>query len=476
MKTVQHIALSLCILWPAATAHGAAADDYAYAWPLAVGSDSAAWQVELTPEVYAAVRDAQLRDVEVLDAAGQPVPIAPRLAQTRSVAQATDIELPQFALPVSAPGSGPPETLSLHVERGPDGRLRRLDAEVGGGETPPSGQINVGAGDILLDASTLKAPVDSLWLDWDQSGASIVAHFSVSGSDDLQQWHTLVSGATVMSLQQDGNVLVRHQIALNGAPAKYLRLQGSDKEQHPAGLRVHARTLAQSTLTQPALVWIDAHAEGVTPATAAQPSAFTYQLPAPLAIDVLKLELAGNNSLARVRIASRVGEDQRGTWQPRAEFTAFRLRQGDVESVNDEIATSAGARAQTWRVEPATPLEQTPSLRVAFRPDRFVFLAQGSGPYRLVAGSARARRADYPVDTALAQLRTKLGADWQPPLATFGARVELQGEHAFTAAPAPRDWKTWLLWAVLVGAAGLIGGLALSLLKSRDEGRGTRGE
>jgi len=38
------------------------------------------------------------------------------------------------------------------------------------------------------------------------------------------------------------------------------------------------------------------------------------------------------------------------------------------------------------------------------------------------------------------------------------------------------DWKTWLLWAVLVGSAALIGGLALSLLKSRGEGRGTRGE
>ncbi|HET7778650.1 MAG TPA: DUF3999 family protein, partial [Rudaea sp.] len=102
MNTVLRIALSLCILGPAAAARGATADDYAYAWPLAMGSDSAAWQVELTPDVYAAVRDAQLRDVEVLDAAGQPVPIAPRLAQTRSVAQATDIELPQFALPVSA--------------------------------------------------------------------------------------------------------------------------------------------------------------------------------------------------------------------------------------------------------------------------------------------------------------------------------------------------------------------------------------
>jgi len=476
MKTLQRIAFCLCILLPTATIQAATAADYAYAWPLATTGDSAAWQVELTPEVYAVVRDAQLRDVEVIDAAGQPVPIAPRVAQTRSVAQATDIELPQFALPVSAPGSGPPETLSLHVERGPDGRLRRLDAEVGGGEAPASGQINVGAGDILLDASTLKAPVDSLWLDWDQSGASIVVHFSVAGSDDLQQWHTLVSGATVMSLQQDGNILARHQIALNGAPAKYLRLQGIDSEQRPAGLRVHARTLAQSTLTQPALVWLDAHAEGASPATAGKPAAFTYRLPAPLAIDLVKLELAGVNSLARVRIASQVGPDERAPWQTRAEFTAFPLRQGDIESSNDEIAMSSGTRAQVWRVEPATPLEQTPSLRVAFRPDRFVFLAQGSGPYRLVAGSARARRADYPVDIALVQLRTKLGADWQPPLATLGARAVLQGELALTAVAPPPDWKTWLLWAVLVGAAALIGGMALSLLKSRDEGRGTRGE
>ncbi len=464
MKT-QRVVFSLCILLAAVAARGATADDYAYAWPLAVAGDSAAWQVELTPEVYAAVRDAQLRDVEVLDAAGLPVPVAPRLAQTTSVAQATDIELPQFALPAPAARGGADETLSLRVERGPDGTLRRLDAEVGGAQASSAAHVSVGVGDILLDASTLKAPIDSLWLDWDPAGASIVAHFSVSGSDDLQQWRSLASGATVMSLQQDGNLLARHQIALNGAHAKYLRLQGSDTEQRPPGLRVRARTVAQSTLTQPALVWLDAHAEGATPATADKPAAFTYRLPAPLAIDALKLELVGSNSLARVRIASHAGTDERGPWQTRAEFTAFRLRQGDIESVNDEIASYAGARAQVWRVEPATPLAQAPSLRVAFRPDRFVFLAQGSGPYRLVAGSARARRADYPVDIALTQLRTQLGADWQPPLATLGARAILQGERALTPVAPPPDWKTWLLWAVLVGAAALIGGMALSLLR-----------
>src|SRR6185369_13397509 len=169
MRTVQHIVFCLCILLPCGATGADTPADYAYAWPLVTSGDSAAWQVELTPEVYAAVRDAQLRDVEVLDAAGQPVPVAPRVVQTTSIAQATDIELPQFALPVSAPGGGGDERLSLHVERGPDGKLRRLDAEVGAAEAQAAGHVSVAGGDILLDASTLKAPVDSLWLDWDPS-------------------------------------------------------------------------------------------------------------------------------------------------------------------------------------------------------------------------------------------------------------------------------------------------------------------
>ncbi|MGA9335113.1 MAG: hypothetical protein WBV39_12610 [Rudaea sp.] len=32
-----------------------------------------------------------------------------------------------------------------------------------------------------------------------------------------------------------------------------------------------------------------------------------------------------------------------------------------------------------------------------------------------------------------------------------------------------RDWKTWLLWLVLLAAAAMIGGLALSLLRKPAE-------
>src|SRR5439155_26574619 len=152
-------------------------------------------------------------------------------------------------------------------------------------------------------------------------------------------------------------------------------------------------------------------------------------------------------SLAHVHVLSRLRTgDEPGAWEQRADFIAFRLHQGEAVIGNDDYPAAAGPRARDWRIEFATPLEHAPTLSLASHPDRFVFLAQGTGPYRLVAGSGRARRGDYPVDAALASLRATQGSNWQPPLAALGARATLSGEAAL-AVPAPvvhRDWRTWL--------------------------------
>jgi hypothetical protein len=194
---------------------------------------------------------------------------------------------------------------------------------------------------------------------------------------------------------------------------------------------------------------------------------FRYSMPAPLPIEAIRVDLAANNSLARVRIASRRSDAE--AWTVRADFTAFRLQQGDATIVNDELSLPSQIRDTQWRIESTTPLNHAPVVNFAWRPDRFVFLAEGKDRYALVAGSAIARRADYPVEVALAQLRSKFGADWQPPLARLGAREISAGDAALTpAAPASQyDWKTFLLWGVLVAAAALIGYLAMSLLRGQ---------
>ena len=478
MRHASVAALLICILAPAAAR--AAVSDYAYAWPLYTEGGSAAWQVELTPEVYAAISTQDLRDVEVVNAAGESVPIAVyRTPAAAGSEHARFVEVPVFALPAApavAPAGAGDEAIQLHIERGADGRLRRLDADVGGA-APAS--VAAGGVQLLLDASSLHEPLAALRIAWDRS-VDASARFAIDASDDLQHWRTLLADAAVLHLRQDEHELVRSEVALNGASAAYLRLRRLDQGVALPALRIGVGVVPRSTPAAPARQWLPAtldgsdtrHLDRSTRGDGTRPVAWRYHLPAALPAAGMKIELADDNSLVAGHALSRAdAQGAQAAWTTRNEFVAFRLRQADAMAGNDEFPTYPAARAREWRLELDTPLEHAPAVSIAYRPDRFVFLAQGAGPYRLVAGSARARHGEYPIDTALAQLRASQGADWQPPLTRLGAREILQGEQArVNAAPPARthDWRSWLLWAVLVAAAAVVGGLALSLLRNKQ--------
>jgi len=478
MIRTRHALLFICAFVCSAGAYAAAADQFAYEWPVQTQGSGSAWQVELNPEVYAVVVNADLRDVAIVNAAGEVVPSAAYHPLAAAAVTHDDLlTLPTFSVPapVNATAGAQGDAIRLQIERGSDGKLRRVDADVGMSATATSADARH---DLIVDASSVRVPLATLRIDWQAGQGDVTAQFAIDASDDLQQWRTLAARATVLQLTQNGNVLERHEIGLNGGRAAYLRVRRLDDGAALPGMTVQARTVATSTTAQSARQWLKATSDGsdtkrldasLPPGDGQRPIAWRYHLPAPLTIEAIRLELANDNSLARVLVLSRVrpGEDA-AAWARRANLVAFRLREGEDVTSNDEAFASPAARAQDWRVEAATPLDRAPMLSVAFTPDRFVFLAEGAGPYRLVAGSAKARRGDYPIEAAIASLRASQGHDWQPPLATLGARATLQGDSALTAPAAEKkfDWKTWLLWAVLVGAAALIGGLALSLLRA----------
>ena len=107
------LALTLLCLSLSASAAAASADDYAYAWPLQTPGDSSAWQVELNADIYGAVHDADLRDIEVVNAAGEAVPMAPRAVQFMT-SMANEVDLPLFVLP---PATGSGSACSIRADR-----------------------------------------------------------------------------------------------------------------------------------------------------------------------------------------------------------------------------------------------------------------------------------------------------------------------------------------------------------------------
>lgn len=453
-----------------------ATGDYAYRWPLKTGGQNAAWQFELTPEVYAALIDPELGDFVVLNADGRAVPVA-RLtidpATRPGVAQAP---LPVFALPRRASAAGA-DDLSLRLERDGNGRLRMLQVDVGSSATATTAATLSTSGpaapapiDYVMDADLGRDPqrpatVDRLDLRWPEIG-DIHARFAVEGSDDLEHWQMLVDGAAVVSLRRDGSVLQRRDIALPPTSLRYLRLRQLDGDPVP-GLQVTARRTRGGA--QPPQ-WRRVRAEFVdtAPDTFGKGHLYRYRLPAKLPVGRIGLVLGADNATAEVivdaRNGSAGGED---AWTPIGRTLLFRLQQNGLRIDNEDYALTAPIAAREWRLRSPIALTPAPTMEVAYLPDRFVFLAQGSGPYTLAAGSRDARRDPLPVEQALAPLRSRLGAEWSPPVATLGARSEAAGTQAYAEKATPPDWRRWLLWGFLVLGAAVVGGFALSLLRAR---------
>ena len=104
-----------------------------------------------------------------------------------------------------------------------------------------------------------------------------------------------------------------------------------------------------------------------------------------------------------------------------------------------------------------------PTLRLGYRPETVVFLAQGPAPYRLVAGSARVQHQASSLPQLLAVLRDRHGPEWEPARAKLGEAKPLAGAAALTPT---RDWKTWMLWGVLGLGVLLVASLALAVLRN----------
>ncbi|HEU4664072.1 MAG TPA: DUF3999 domain-containing protein [Dokdonella sp.] len=431
--------------------------DYAYAFTIETpaGAESSAWRVDLDPAVYAWVRDPTLRDIAVFNAEGEPVPCARVAAEPGAQARERTESLPMLALPTG--GTDTVGDLRLLIERDSRGRLRRLDAG-------DAAKASSGERAWIVDASALDGAIERLTLSWEEPASGVVARFEISAGDDLEHWRRVGEGS-VLSLREGDARLERNDIALPDVRAKYLRLRRADDGDALVGLRASARVV-EHAVAVPMRRWIDARPVELPAEERGTAAArYAYALPAALPVEQARVELASDNALAALTLSAR----EAAGWTELTRFTAFRLRSGTDTLRNGDVDLVAARRLDAFRLDARTPLATAPRLAFAFRPDRFVFLAEGAAPYRLAVGSATARRPDYPLEAALASLRASRGKDWQPPQATIGAGRASGGDAALQPPSTPTPWRQWLLWGVLALGAALVGAFALSLLRERRQ-------
>ncbi len=452
-------ALLLLALLPLAAQAGT---DYAQQWPLQLSrADAGAYRVTLDASVYRAAYWRDLRDVRVLDASGKPVASVVRPAQPLS-GRVQVLTLHWFPLPKLV--ASPSADLRVAVQRDTDGTVLSVRNTV----TSATGAVDGSA--WLVDLGADSTRMRALLLDWDDSPSALDVGYRLEGSDDLRDWRILDPQVRLVQLRHRGQELRSNRIALD-APPRYLRLL---PQQAGAALvlrevRGEWREAAEVDNWQ----WLELTATSAATSDSANPG-FRYRLEGRFPIQRVDVAMAANSSV-RWSVFSCDGETSNGqanppVWKLRAAgWNAWRLDDAGKSQVSPALDLHYVIEDHDWRLQPETGAmpAAAPTLRLGYAPGSLIFLAQGTPPYVLVAGSASDAAAQDTMDSMLEALRARHGARWEPAPATPGAASPRAGSAAYQPAPAPRDWKTLILWGVLVLGALLVAGFAFSLLKDK---------
>lgn len=442
-------------------AAGANAQDYrqqyAEQWPLSLSSEqSGAYRVVLEPQIYRSASSPQLADVQVYNAAGQALPSALLQPEQPLAQPPVQRELPWFTLPpLSAQRI---DDLQLLAERDGDGRVVRLQALSGATQGTQEGGW-------LIDASVLgDQPLSALVLDWEERSEPLQLSVRVDASDDLQHWRPVDGQLALVDLQRAGKRLLQRRVQVEGN-VRYLRVLPKQGQVLPALRGVLAELPpAPATVTWE---WVPLQSTDSDGTEVANGSTFEFTLDGRFPVRQVDVE-TDDNSLARWTVYSR--DDPSADWQVRAEpWVAFRLKQGGEGVERTPSRMLAGTtRDRYWKLLAESTVQiRAPVLRLGYQPEVMVFLSQGAAPYALAVGSASAQRVDAPVGVLIEDLRMRNGPEWQPMLARLESSPQsLAGASALHRAT---DWKTWLLWAVLVLGVLLVAGLALSVLRQKPQ-------
>jgi len=438
-------------------ASAAASADYATQWPLTLGrDDGGAYRVVLDASVYRQIRDPQLRDLVVLNRDGVAVPAGVFAPQDALAKPAQRIAVPWFALPAAATMGGGAQGWELVSQADADGRLRRVEARI---IDPAAAALPRNA--LLVDVSRVREPITALELQWEPLQALDLG-YRVDASDDLEHWQPLPTRGRMIDLQRDGRRLLHRRIELFGLlpqyqKARYLRLTPDRNDQPVAITDVFVELAAARALPEPAWLELAARQTG-----SGKDAVFEFTLDGRFPVQLVDVALAGNHAI-EWWLESRDNTD--APWQLRAgPWMAYRVDAAGSGSRSPPQALAGNVRDHYWRLRTNVDVADAPTLRLGYRPESVVFLAQGPAPYALAAGSARAHRADAPIPQLIAELRQQRGTDWQPAPAYLGTAQPLAGDAALKPA---YDWKSWLLWAVLALGALVVAGFAFSLLRGK---------
>jgi len=427
-------------------------DEYAYVFPLIAQGDAEYFAVDVPLEVYQSVSDAGLRDAGVFNAAGQPVPRKfehPQLDDSTIEQKATLGLAPLYGQLADQPDQlrvllyKDAKGIALDMNSGEEnaGAVSEGDAE----ETPTS---------YIVDLRNVPQTLQALEFDWPSVPQGFIGTVQLEDSTDLQYWQDL-GAYTLAQLHYEDTAIERKRVRLNRKVANYLRVTWSGM---PERWRLNSVAgIYNERDAAPERAWLTA--DSLLQDT--KEDAYLYDIAAYPPTDRLNLILPGENVVVRASIFYRPNVD--ADWRLATSGIFYNISRKGVVFQPPDVQVRA-ARAAHWKVRIDSGRTIGPvQLRLGWRPDRLLFVAQGTPPFELVTGRLKDRLEGFPQEKILGDdaFFAMLRQSGQAGNAALGPRAPIAGSDGLNAAMVSS--RTLLLWGGLIFAVVLVGWLVYTL-------------
>lgn len=446
------------------------ARDFERVFRVDVPQSGALHRIYLTEALYRCLKQSSGRDLAIFDAQGEAVPFLVRDIKTMegypsaSDAARTNVQsfpVRTFPLPRNADVSSP--LTDVTIQSGSDGQI--IEVRTQNASTP---RLPAQKGRFLLDMSLIPLrEIDAddsavYHLNFDlQNVGNVVANVTVQSSSDLKNWQILAKGASLILLR-DGDSAIESCYVEIGRPQRYLLLEidGIDAANVPLALTVtwtkRSRGVPLETSEFP----------GMRESASA---AIIYDLEGvfPLVAVNFPLEVPG---IRPVTVESAAEKDAE-FWLGQGQLNLSLVKSGSKLRRNAPLAVSPRGH-RYWKIVPVgVSLPEIPSMSIIWRPQEALFLAQGTPPYYLCVGNGALRHTLQRPD-----LLSGIVGEIAPGEIVVASVASPADPSVFGAAetetvPAQQEdtqWKTYLVWGILVCGALFLSWIAWSLMQKKD--------
>jgi hypothetical protein len=457
----MHQRIRACLLAALfACAGGVAAVDlpdpsaYAYRFPVAVERGAEYLAAPLPLDVYRAVSDPRIRDIGVYNAAGQAVP---RLVERdEEKVEAVEQAVRLGVVPIYGDLEKAQERLRLLMQQTDRAITLQYDADAAPPQAP--GQSLQA---YIVDMRGYKEDFAALDFAWDAALSGFIGSVTVQGGDDLLKWRAL-GGGTLAELEFEGTRIRRDRVAVDGGGYDFLRITWRDLPSDWRLDTLHAVALGRGP--DPSREWVELEAVDLS----ADGREFTFDLGGYPPVDRLDLVLPDSNVVVRASVHFQ--QDGSASWALAHEGLFYRVSRAGTLVASDP-ATTRPLRAARWSVRVHSGLAAgSVRLRLGWRPETLLFLAQGEPPYTLYSGRTRDALDQFPQESVLGDrgIFDVLRRSGAPGQAAIGARQTAAGAMAMEGART-WTWRTVLVWLGLVAAVAFVGWLAWSLMRETGQ-------